>query len=60
MKFDTMLYCRIDRSLKRKLQGEVRRRRARGLAHKEADVTREALVEYFEWRDKQNGKAVAA
>lgn len=55
-----MLYCRIDRSLKRKLQGEVRRRRARGLAHAEADVTREALVEYFEWRDKQNGTAVAA
>jgi hypothetical protein len=53
VKFDTMLYCRIDRPLKIKLRKEVRRRRSRGLAHKEADVTREALVEYFELRDRK-------
>jgi hypothetical protein len=55
-----MLYCRIDRPLKVKIRREVRRRRARGLAHKESDITREALVEYFEMRDGQtNGKAAA-
>ena len=57
MKFDIILYCRIDRPLKTKLKAEVKRRRRRGLAHREADVTRDALIEYFELRD---GKAVAA
>jgi hypothetical protein len=60
-KLNVTIYCRIDRNLKRKLAAEVRSQRLKGHGSRESDVTREALVEYFERRQAhRNGKAVAA
>jgi hypothetical protein len=58
-----MIWCRIDKSLKKRLALEARRRGQRGLGAAESDVVRAALVEYFEGRDgapNGNGRAVAA
>src|SRR5262249_6699893 len=57
VKLEASIYCRVDKALKRRLAGEVKRRGVRGLASLEADVIREALVEYFEGRDAASNGA---
>jgi hypothetical protein len=51
VKLSETIFCRVNATLKRKLVAETRRRRARGVRAREADVTREALIEYFELRE---------
>jgi hypothetical protein len=52
----------VDKPTKANLRAEVRSRRRRGHALKEADIIREALVEYFDRRSPNGEKeqAVAA
>lgn len=57
MKLDQTLYARVPRTLKNKLSAEARRRRAQGHNTKDADILREALVQYFQIRE--TGKVTA-
>lgn len=47
MKLDEQIAARVPKVMKRRLALEVRRRRATGEGVQEADITREALIEYF-------------
>lgn len=58
MKLDEQIAARVPKPMKQRLAKEVRRRRANGEGVQEADITREALIEYFARRTK--GQEVAA
>lgn len=56
-KLDQTIFARVPKHLKRKLEAEAKRQSAQGRSVKEADITRDALVEYFQLRE--TGKVAA-
>ena len=54
MSLTIQIAARVDRKLKRRIAQEVRGRRARGEGIQDADIIREALIQYLERRE--NGK----